>query len=185
MRVLPVNTLESLAKTLQDQGGRPPLHLWQPDLSGDIDIRINTRGEWFHEGDKIGRSKLVKLFSSILRREQDGHYYLVTPVEKWRIQVEDTALIIVDIDVLGRGAEQQLVALSNVGSKFLIGSAHPLSIETSAESGEPKPLVSLEHGLSAKLSRPVFYRLVDLAELGAKGEMSVLSDGERFTLGSA
>jgi len=179
-----VNILDSLAKNLQDQGERPPLQLWQPDLSGDIDILINSRGEWFHEGDKIERSKLVKLFASILRREQDGHYYLVTPVEKWRIQVEDTALIIVDIDVLGAGSEQQLVVVSNVGSKFLMGVAHPLSVAISAQSGEPKPLVSLEHGLTAKLSRPVFYRLVDLAQLGEEGEMTVVSDGTLFTLGS-
>jgi hypothetical protein len=179
-----VNVLDGLAQYLQNQDSRPPLELWQPELSGDMDIQINVSGEWFHEGSIIARSKLVKLFASILRREDDGEYYLVTPVEKWRIKVADTALIIVELDVLGVGPEQQLMVVSNVGSKFLIGAQHPLSVTVNAD-GEPKPVVLLEHGLTAKLSRSVFYRLVDLANPGASGDMNVLSDGELFSLGGA
>ena len=82
----------------------PPLHLWQPDLSGDIDIEIRADGSWWHDGAPIQRESIVRLFASILRREDDGEYYLVTPVEKWRIRVQAHALVVTDVDGTGEGA---------------------------------------------------------------------------------
>ena len=100
---------------------QPPLNKWQPELSGDIDIVIKSNGDWYHEGGKIERDSLVSLFASILRREQDGHYYLVTPVEKWRIQVEECALVVVDMDVINQSsAQQQVFFTTNVGRKIFI-----------------------------------------------------------------
>lgn len=94
-----MSSLETIERLLKDQAGRPPIEKWQPALSGEIDIQILADGRWVHEGGEIKRHELVKLFASILRCEADGHYYLVTPVEKWRLQVEDLPLLIVDMEV--------------------------------------------------------------------------------------
>ena len=91
--------LSELEGLLRDQPRKPPLEKWQPALSGDIDIRIDSRGDWYHEGTQIQRQPLVNLFASILRREADGDYYLLTPVEKWRIRVDDAPLIAVDMEI--------------------------------------------------------------------------------------
>ena len=93
----PLESLETQVKSGRDYD-TPPLHLWNPPLSGDISIRINAQGDWYHEGSKIERQSLVNLFASILRREEDGEYYLVTPSEKWRIEVELHPLLIADFD---------------------------------------------------------------------------------------
>ncbi|MFA7553575.1 MAG: DUF1285 domain-containing protein [Spongiibacteraceae bacterium] len=174
--------LKLIEQHMQGQRGKPPLHLWQPELSGDIDIVIKANGDWFHEGEKIQRFRLVKLFASILRKEADNCYYLVTPVEKWRLTVEDCAFVIVDLDILNAGDEsQQIIVTSNIDDKFLLGELHPLSVIIDTETEEPDPVVALDNGLSAKLSRSVFYRLADSAV--ARGDhFSVLSDGCWFQL---
>ncbi len=161
----------------------PPIHLWNPDLSGDIDIRIEANGDWFHEGVKIERQALVKMFSSILRRESDGEYYLLTPVEKWRIVVVDTALLAIDVHVLQEGQqEQQMIFTTNVQSQVLLSDDFPLSITFKEGSREPHPTILLPHHITAKLSRAVFYRLVDLA-VEKEGMLSVVSNGTVFELG--
>ena len=153
----------------------PPLHLWNPELSGDIDIRINAEGEWFHQGDKIQRASLVSLFSKLLRREEDGDYYLVTPAEKWRIQVALHPLTVVDVNSNGVGEGQTLEATMNTGKAVTIDAKHPLSLEPRREN---VAVVALEHGLSAIFSRAAWYRLVEMAD--AKGQ--IWSKGQAYSL---
>ncbi len=139
----------------------PPLHLWHPPLNGDISIRIDSQGVWFHEGGKIERESLVRLFASILRREEDGQYYLVTPTEKWRIAVASHALLVTDIDVLEVDGEDVLEATLNTGRRIRVSKENPLFLDPVV--GNIAAL-SLSHGLTALCTRPVWYRLVDLAE---------------------
>lgn len=172
-------TLDELAALLEGQRGKPPLHKWQPELSGDIDIEIRADGRWFHEGAEIRRHELVKLFASILRREEDGDYYLVTPVEKWRIRVVDQPLLIVDAEQ----AEDRLALKTNTDDWLVLGPDHRLTVATDSATGEPDPTVGLAHGLRAKVARPVFYRLVESADERG-GQLWLRSDGEEFSLGS-
>jgi len=145
------------------RSGPPPVHLWNPPFCGDIDMRIARDGTWFHEGTPIGRPALVRLFSSILRREGES-YFLVTPVEKVRLRVEDVPFVAVDVDVEEAGsAGQQLRFLTNVGDSVIAGAENPLRVEFDAESGEPSPYVEVRAGLEARIDRKSFYRLVDVA----------------------
>ena len=175
--------IDLITRHMEGQPNKPPLHLWSPKLSGDIDIVIKANGDWFHEGGQIKRQPLVKLFSSILRREDDGDYYLVTPVEKWRITVEDSPFIVIDIDVIHAGKEdQKIVFTNNVDDKFLLSSTYPFVIDSDDLTGEPDPKIKLSYNLTAKLSRNVFYQLVDYGV--AEGDSYyVCSDGEKFSLG--
>jgi hypothetical protein len=156
----------------------PPIHLWHPELSGDIDIKIMVNGDWLHEGALIERQSLVDLFASILRRESDGKYYLVTPVEKWRIQVADAPLMIVDFDVLDDVTGKQFMFKSNVSQKYLLSKQYPLQLSP----GDDVPILTIDNGLTAKLSRNMYYQLVELAQ--PKGnELLLESGGELFLLG--
>lgn len=174
-------TLDDLEALLATQPGKPPLEKWHPALSGAIDIRIEHNGDWYHEGGRIERQPLVKLFASILRREADGEYYLVTPVEKWRIEVVDTPLLAVDMEVAGDAAARKVVFRLNTEEQVLLDSRHPLEVET--HDGEPHPVIRLERGLSARLTRALFYRLVELAERRGN-ELGIGSAGNWFSLGS-
>ncbi len=176
-----MSTLAAIESLLQNQAGRPPIDKWQPELSGDIDIRICADGRWIHEGGEIKRHELVKLFASILRREEDGDYYLVTPVEKWRVVVEDLPLLIIDFEV-GEAADggRRVVVKTNVDRWFELGAEHALYVDSA--SGEPRPSVAIEHGLMARVNRACFYRLVDIAE--QQGDRLVLrTAGQQFELG--
>jgi uncharacterized protein len=140
----------------------PPLHRWHPQLNGDIPIRIDAQGTWYHEGGKIERESLVRLFASILRREEDGEYYLVTPSEKWRINVESHPLLVTDIEVLEVAGVQVLEATLNTGRRIVVSEQHPLFLDAAV--GDIAVL-RLSYGLTAICTRPAWYRLVDLAEL--------------------
>lgn len=185
-----MDSLERLQQLLRDQPAKPPVERWQPELSGDMDLRIAADGEWYHEGVRIPRPALVKLFASILRREDDGHHYLVTPVEKWRIQVEDAPLLAVDYEVAGEGEARQLAFRLNTGEWVPLDAAHPLRVEQ-GDDAEPRPYLELQRGLRALISRAAFYRLVELASDGAgEGEamapgepLVIFSHGQRFVLG--
>ncbi len=174
-----MKTLDEIAGLLGNQRGKPPIHKWRPELSGDIDIVIRADGRWFHEGGEIRRQELVKLFASILRREADGCYYLVTPVEKWRIRVEDQPFLMVDLE----HATDQVLMKSNTDEWVPVDAEHPLEVSTNNETGEPYPTLQLDHGLRAKVGRAVFYRLVELADKES-GQLWVRSAGEAFSLGS-
>ncbi|WP_166268201.1 DUF1285 domain-containing protein [Marinobacter caseinilyticus] len=174
-----------LEATKSGQKGPPPIEQWHPELSGDIDIRIARNGGWYYKGDLMKRQALVRLFSTILRRESDGEYYLVTPVEKWRIQVEDTPLLAHTLTVEGEGQNQNLNLTTNVDEPLLIGQEHPLTVETYPDSDEPRPLVAVRHGLQARLVTAAFYdlaRYVVDREAGSSDELGVWSDGVFFKM---
>ena len=142
----------------------PPLHLWHPPLSGDIDIRIDREGRWFHEGDPILRESIVRLFAAILRREDDGQYYLVTPAEKWRIQVDAYPLLVTDFDV--KPGSQGLDIVLNTGKRIeLLDSQQWFS--DPAEQGVA--VARLAHGVCAMFSRAAWYRLIELSEAAEDG----------------
>ena len=152
----------------------PPLEQWHPALSGDIDIRIAADGSWYHEGGRIRRAPLVALFASILRREEDGEYYLVTPVEKWRIQVELHPLVVTEIN----RRDDTLYAKLNTGREVAVNAEQALFLEPAV--GDVAA-VRLPHGLSAVLTRAAWYRLVDSAQ-EREGRLQVCSAGVWFPL---
>tara|TARA_R110001592_G_scaffold363036_1_gene679448 strand:+ start:65505 stop:66047 length:543 start_codon:yes stop_codon:yes gene_type:complete len=169
------DSLEGIEKQVQRRNfDSPPLHLWHPALSGDIAIRIAADGVWYHDGTPIQRESLVRLFASILRREDDGDYYLVTPAEKWRIEVELHPLIVTEITPTdAQKSKPVLQATLNTGKAVEIGAEHPLFLEPSV--GDI-PALKLQHGLTALLSRAAWYRLADMAT--EKGGVLTITSGE-------
>ena len=153
---------EKLAEQLPKDAGKsglPPLDSWHPELSGDMAMRISRDGQWIYQGDPIRRDALVRLFASILRREDDGEYYLVTPVEKWRIQVQDTPLLAHSLTVEGEGRNQQVSLTTNVGETLVISEKHPLRVDCYPGSNEPRPVILVRHGIEARLTTSAYYDL--------------------------
>lgn len=140
----------------------PPVEQWDPPLSGDINIEIKKGGQWFHDGVPIQRDQLTRLFASILKREGDD-YFLVTPVEKWRIRVEDVPFVVVSVVSREQSGVTQLIFESNVGDRVVASADNPLWVTEAADSGEPSPYLLVRPGLPGRLTRSVFYELVDLA----------------------
>jgi len=154
-------SLAASASKAAKKGGLPPVHLWNPPFCGDLDMRIARDGTWFYLGTPIGRPALVRLFSTILKRE-DGKYFLVTPVEKVGIMVDDAPFVAVDYTVLGTGEAQVLRFETNVGDTVEAGPEHPIRVVRDAETGEPAPYVMVRAGLEALIDRKSFYRLVEI-----------------------
>ena len=156
-------TASDLAASAKAAKGRglPPIEKWNPPFCGDLDMQIKRDGTWFYEGTPIGRKELVKLFSTILWREGD-EYFLVTPVEKVGLQVEDAPFVAVDFDVTGEGVDQVLTFTTNVDDQAKAGADHPIRVERDKETGEPSPYVLIRRNLEALIDRKSFYRLVDL-----------------------
>lgn len=152
----------------------------------EFDIRIAADGSWYHEGGLIGRPALVKLFSTALRREADGSYWLVTPVERGRIEVEDAPFIITSVDIEGGGETQQLRFRTNVDDEVLLGAEHLLVMRPIAgdDEGDLRPYVTVRDGLEALVARPVFYELAGIAMAGPDGRLGVWSGGRFFALES-
>ncbi|WP_457645101.1 DUF1285 domain-containing protein [Profundibacter sp.] len=173
---------ESLASAARKagKGGLPPVHLWNPDFCGDLDMRIARDGTWFYLGTPIGRPELVRLFSTILRKDGED-YFLVTPVEKVGITVDDAPFVAVDFEVTGSGKDQTLTFETNVGDFATAGPDHPIRVERDAETGEPSPYVLIRANLEALIDRKSFYRLVDI---GAHhdGWFGIWSGGEFFPI---
>ena len=162
--------------------GLPPLHLWNPPFCGDMDMEIRRDGSWHYLKSPIGRAALVRLFSTILRREDDGHYYLVTPVEKVRIRVADAPFLAVAAEATGADEGQVIRFRTNVDDEFPLDAEHPLRVVIDAATGEPAPYVRVRDRLEALINRAVFYQLVDLAvERGE--ELGVWSAGQFWSLG--
>lgn len=141
--------------------GRPPVHLWNPPFCGDLDICIRRDGTWTYEGSVFERLELVKLFSSILKKEGDK-YFLVTPVEKVGITVEDAPFVAIDFEVEGEGDAQSLTFTTQVGEEVTADADLPLRFERDDASGEPAPYVMVRDDLEALIDRKSFYRLVEL-----------------------
>lgn len=184
-------SLNDLLKVIApDPSGRklPPVEQWSPERSADIDMEIRADGSWWHEGTRINRQKLVRLFSTILRREADGSTWLVTPYEKVVVHVEDAPFVAVRVDRAGEEGPGQTLAFStNAGDIAVAGPDHPIRVETDAETGEPAPYVRVRGRLEAKLSRPVFYELAGMAVPDPQdaGRLGVWSKGVFFPIGAA
>ena len=154
------DTLAAAAKAAGAKGP-PPVHLWNPPFCGDLDMRIARDGTWFYLGTPIGRAPLVKLFSSILKREGDA-YFLVTPVEKVGIIVDDAPLLATDFEAAGAGRDQVLTFTTKTEDVAVLGPDHPLRVERDAGTGEPSPYILVRSNLWALIDRKSFYRLIDL-----------------------
>ncbi|MCC5887517.1 MAG: DUF1285 domain-containing protein [Gammaproteobacteria bacterium] len=160
----------------------PPVEKWHPEQRGRIDIRIARDGTWFHEGSEIKRAAMVKLFSTILRRD-DGDYFLVTPGEQLAIEVEDVPFAAISLLRSGSGAAQQLLFTTNVDEHVLADAEH--AIEVRDRDGEPAPYLHVRSDLWALMTRNVFYELVAMAEPHPNdpSRLGVTSCGEWFELG--
>jgi hypothetical protein len=156
------DSLIAAAKAAEREGKLPPVHLWDPPFCGDLDMEIRRDGTWFYEGTPIGRKRLVRLFSTILKREGEK-YFLVTPVEKVGLRVEDAPFVAVDLEAAGEGRGQVVSFTTNVGDKVVAGPDHAIRVLRD-ETGEPSPYVHVRAGLEALIDRKSFYRLVDLGE---------------------
>ena len=168
--------------------GLPPVHLWNPAHCGEIDIVIRRDGLWFHEGSPIGREALVRLFSTVLRKDADG-IYLVTPVEKMKITVEDAPFVAVRVDrAKSESGGEALRFLTNVGDVVEAGPENAIRVEMDPGSGEPRPYLHVRRGLEALIARPVFYELVEMAqerETADGPQLGVSSNGAWFPVGPA
>jgi uncharacterized protein len=170
--------LDALGTAVKRSGsGRPPIHLWDPPFCGDIDMRIARDGTWYYGGTPIGRPALVKLFASVLKREDD-RYVLVTPVEKVGITVEDAPFVGVELAAEGDGPNQTLRLRTNVEDWVTLGPDHPVRFEPGAADGL-KPYVRVRDDLWALVSRALFYDLVAL------GSVRVLDGVAMFGVASA
>ncbi len=181
-----VNALIAAASKNAGNDGLPPVHLWHPERCADMDIEILRDGRWRHDGQLITRQSLVKLFSTILRKDDDGSIYLVTPVEKVRVRVACAPFVAIILDVQGEGETQVLFFTNNVGDVIKAGRDRPIRVETDVVTQEPTPFVMVRHGLEALINRSVFYQLVGLSverRSGADKQLGVWSDGEFFPLG--
>jgi hypothetical protein len=156
---------ESLAESVRaaKTRGLPPVHLWDPPDCGDLDIRIARDGTWFYLGTPIGRPELVRLFSTILRKDGD-RFVLVTPVEKVGITVDDAPFVAVDFEADDKTGPQSLKFETNLGDFAVAGPDHPIRVERDPETGEPSPYVLIRDRLEALIDRKSFYRLVEIGE---------------------
>ncbi|NBF01287.1 DUF1285 domain-containing protein [Pseudomonas sp. Fl5BN2] len=153
-----------LAQIPKAEKGLPPVHLWNPDFCGDIDMRIARDGTWYYQGTPIGRKPMVKLFSTIIRRDGDD-YFLITPVEKVGIKIDDAPFVAVTLEVEGQGESQVLRFTTNVDEQVVAGGEHPLRVMIDPVTQEPAPYLLVRHNLEALIHRNVFYQLVDLAQI--------------------
>jgi hypothetical protein len=152
------------ADTNDPTKGLPPIDKWNPPFCGDIDMEIRADGTWFYMGTPIGRQPLVRLFSTVLRKDEDGRTYLVTPVEKVGIRVEDAPFVAVEMVVTGAGGDQKLTFRTNVGDVADAGPDHELRFVIEGENQQLKPYLHVRGRLEALVSRPVMYDLVEHGE---------------------
>jgi uncharacterized protein len=158
----------------------PPVEKWNPSHCGDSAMRIARDGTWFHEGTPIGRPNMVRLFSTVLRREPDGGHVLVTPVEKLSIEVEDAAFVAVELKVEGEGRTTRLAFLLNTGDLVVAGPEHALRFAGTPD--EPRPYLHVRGGMEALVARPLYYELAELALADDAAQPGVWSDGAFFPL---
>ncbi len=169
-----------------NQGAPLPLDQWNPTSTGKMDLRIDADGQWIHEGQVIQRKSLVNLFSTILRKEEDGKFYLVTPVEKFEIDVDDAPFVAVSLEISSDKGEQQIELETSLGDKVIVDAEHPIWVVESE--GQPRPYVRVRNNLDALISRNLFYQLVEMAdeqefEQEDIMQLSIRSSGEDFVLG--
>lgn len=178
--------LEDILKHIDGQK-KPPVDKWNPEFCGDIDMRIASDGSWFYMGTPITRERMVRLFASVLRKDADGKTYLVTPVEKIGITVDDAHFVAVRADEVSGDMGKGIKFTTNVGDEIVAGPDNPIRVDVNADSGEPRPYVLVRGRLEALIARPVFYELVELARASEAGDVTELlldSLGATFSLGS-
>lgn len=182
-------TLADLMKAMKDdQSGLRPVEKWHPEYCGEIDIVIKSDGSWWHEGTQVTRKGLIGLFASILRKDDDGETYLVTPVEKMLITVERAHFVAIRVDVKGEGENTRLFFTTNMDETIEAGPDLPIRVETDPDTLEPMPFVNIRGRLEASLARPVFYELVEHAveiETPDGPQLGVYAGGTFFRLGPA
>lgn len=182
----PMSSLEQLLAALKSQAGTgkgpPPVDQWNPTFCGEAGLEILRDGTWRHEGTRITRESLIRLFASILRKDEDGETYLVTPVEKIRIRVEDAPFLAVRVDRDGIAKDQTLVFTTNVGDVVTAGPKNPIRVTVDAKTGEPRPYVLVRGRLEARILRAPYFELAEWAEFEG-GKMGVWSGGAFFPLG--
>jgi len=154
-----------------------------PDLTGSGHLRIAADGTWYHEGRPIPRKKLVQLFASVLRREDDGGYWLKTPVEAVPVEDADAPFVAVELARRGEGRDQALALRTNLDDWVPLDSDHPLDVREDPVTGEPRPYIRVRDGLDALVARSIFYELVDLAEPSGEETLGLWSHGTFFPLG--
>ena len=174
-------TLAELQRLI-DERRLPPVDNWNPERCGHSGMRIARDGTWFHQGSPIRRPAMVRLFSTVLRREPDGRHVLVTPVEKLDIDVESTAFRAIEMESEGEGRDRRIAFRLDSGDAVILGQRHPLWI-VETELG-PSPRLSVRHGLEAELGRPVYYELAQIALAEGHHPPGVWSDGTFFALDS-
>ena len=177
-----IETIYSFSKS--NKKSLPPIEKWNPPFCGDIDMTISKSGKWYYMGSEIKRPAMVKLFSGILRLESDNSYYLVTPVEKVRIQVEDAPFVAVAITKEQSEGMNTVTFRTNLNDEIVLSKENPLSIEIK-KNDEPSPYITVRNNLRALISRSVFYELVDLAEtipIDGVLYLAIKSQGEIFKI---
>lgn len=175
-----------LAEINAGEAGNAARRNWDPQCQGEIDIRIAADGSWYHQQRRFQRDSLVKLFAGILRREDDG-YFLVTPVEKLRIQVEDAPFVATLVECIEHAEQQAIVFTTNIGERIIADRDHAIRVEIDPDNKTPRPYIRVRDGLDALISRSAFYDLINMAqakERNGTGYLSVTSLGEEFELGS-
>jgi len=183
----PPQGLESLIAAVGEARKLPPVHLWNPPFCGDLDMRIAADGTWFYLGTPIGRPVLVRLFASVLKREGDS-YFLVTPVEKVGIKVDDAPFHAVEMAVDGEGADRTLSFRTNVDDLVRCDAEHPLRFELEPHSGGLKPYLHVRRDLWARVTRTLFFDLVEMGEtrnLNGQELFGIASAGEFFAMAPA
>ncbi|MBX2879074.1 MAG: DUF1285 domain-containing protein [Granulosicoccus sp.] len=171
---------ESLDTIVEHIAGKslPPIHEWRPSITRDIDIRIAPNADWYYQGSLIQRKRMIQLFSTVLRVDNDGHTYLVTPHERLRIQVDDAPFCAVLVDRHGVPDAPTLVFTTNVGDRVIASGSNPISVEYQHVDDEPSPYLIVRDRLRARISRRAFYDLVEWAE-ERDGVIGVVS-GDQF-----
>lgn len=173
-------SLAELAAAMDARGEPPPVDRWNPTHCGHSGMRIASDGTWFHEGSPIRRPAMVRLFSTVLRREPDGSHVLVTPAEKLTIDVERTAFRATQMTSEGEGESRQIGLVLDSGDALVLGAAHPLTIVETADG--PSPRVAVRFGLEAELTRPLYYELAEIALAEGHDPVGIWSDGTFFRL---
>lgn len=172
-------SLADIARLLEQQK-LPPVERWNPEHCGNSDMRIGRDGTWYHQGSPIGRQAMVRLFSTILRREPDGRHVLVTPVEKLDIEVEDAPFVAVEMKVEGEGKDARLAFRLNTGDLLAANHEHRLRFAAGADG--PRPYLHVRGGLEALIARPVYYELANLAIGSGDDPPGVWSNGAFFPI---
>lgn len=173
-------SLAELVTAIEERGGPPPVDRWNPTHCGHSGMRIARDGTWYHEGRPIKRPAMVRLFSTVLRREPDGSHALVTPVEKLTIDVESTAFRATQMTMSGEGETRRIGVTLDSGDGLVVGPDHPLSVIDTDQG--PSPRVAVRFGLEAELSRSLYYELADVALAEGHEPPGIWSDGLFFKL---